>query len=201
MKLIFISDTHGCHRELDLPPCDLIIHAGDICNKGNIKHVSDFISWYEELDIEHKIFIQGNHDRDFNQNNQSIIPEKIPDNLVYLHHSLIEIRDWKIWGSPFQENTEINTWDMIPNDIDIVITHNPPYGILDKAPSGNLRGCNKLRSRIHQISPRLHLFGHIHHSYGKIEKDKTTYMNGSNYEAGKKKLTRPYFILDLPDEK
>ncbi len=197
MKLIFISDTHGCHRELNLPEGDMIIHAGDICNQGNVSHVEDFLQWYSDLDYKYKIFIQGNHDRDLNQNNESIIPTELPNNLIYLHHSSIEIDGLKIWGSPFQEENEESDWSMIPEDADIIITHNPPHGILDTAPSGNLRGVEKLRERIEKIQPKLHLFGHIHFSYGRLETEKTLYLNGSNYEASIDAIQNPYFLIEL----
>ncbi len=197
MKLIFISDTHGCHRELDLPKGDIIIHAGDLCNQGNQAHIDDFLEWYSALDFEYRIFIHGNHDRDLHQNNIPIIPENIPENITYLNNSFIHIQGLKIWGSPFQEEDDEMGWEQIADDSDIIITHNPPYEILDKAPSGNLRGSKKLRERIHQIQPKLHLFGHIHFSYGQIKIGETLYMNGSNYKATEERIINPYFEIDL----
>jgi len=37
MKIIFISDTHGLHEELDLPNGDILIHGGDISRSGKKK--------------------------------------------------------------------------------------------------------------------------------------------------------------------
>lgn len=34
MKFVAISDTHGKHDQLTLPPGDLLIHSGDISMKG-----------------------------------------------------------------------------------------------------------------------------------------------------------------------
>ena len=39
MKIVFISDTHGFHRKLALPEGDMIIHAGDVSNKGARKEI------------------------------------------------------------------------------------------------------------------------------------------------------------------
>ncbi len=197
MKLIFISDTHGRHRDLEIPKGDIIVHAGDICDKGNKEHIQDFLEWYSNLDFEHKIFTHGNHDRDLERNNISLIPDSIPENITYLNHSQTIINGIKIWGSPFCEEEGEEDWDFIPQDSDIVITHNPPYNILDKAPSGNLRGSNVLRNRIHQIQPRIHLFGHIHFSYGHCKLGKTSYYNGSNYKASLKKIIHPCFEIEL----
>lgn len=53
----------------------------------------------------------------------------------------------------------------IPDDIDIVMTHGPPMGILDWCPQGNL-GCKNLLRAIRGVKPLMHCFGHIHESSG-----------------------------------
>ena len=56
-----------------------------------------------------------------------------------------------------------------PNDTKILITHGPPYGILDQSSfaDGTLRkehlGCEDLMNRIKELKELdLHFFGHIH---------------------------------------
>jgi Icc-related predicted phosphoesterase len=59
-------------------------------------------------------------------------------------------------------------WDMIPTTTDVLITHGPPHGILDKAADGVLCGCRELLTAVKtRVKPRLHIFGHIHEGYGK----------------------------------
>jgi Icc-related predicted phosphoesterase len=71
-------------------------------------------------------------------------------------------------------------WDAIPDDTDIVITHGPPRGILDRAARVGIGvGCEFLAARIDEICPQLHVFGHIHEAYGRLNGDKTTYVNAS----------------------
>lgn len=197
MKIITISDTHGCHRELNLPKGDMLLHAGDICNMGNKDDVNDFIEWFSELNFKYKIFIRGNHDWDL-INNKSLVPEKLPDNIIYLNHSGCDINGIKIYGVPYLEEYPDSTWDDIPNDTNIVITHNPPYGIHDKAPNGRLRGSENLRNKILEINPILHLFGHIHVSYGQSKIGKTAYINPSNYQALLDKIGRKPIIFNYP---
>ena len=57
MKIIAISDTHGKHRNVDLPQGDMLIHAGDVSSRGLEDEVLDFLDWYESLDFKYKIFI------------------------------------------------------------------------------------------------------------------------------------------------
>ncbi|KAF2154144.1 hypothetical protein K461DRAFT_267200 [Myriangium duriaei CBS 260.36] len=51
--------------------------------------------------------------------------------------------------------------------IDIMITHGPPYGLLDMSARGNIKvGCPHLLNALQHCRPRLHCFGHIHEGWG-----------------------------------
>ena len=62
MKIVLISDTHGLHDKILLPQGDMIIHAGDVSNKGTYGEVTSFLHWFKNLPFKHKVFIAGNHD-------------------------------------------------------------------------------------------------------------------------------------------
>ena len=66
----------------------------------------------------------------------------------------------------------------IPADTDVLITHCPPYGILDFDDGINY-GSTELLARIKEIKPRLHLFGHIHKQHGVKKDGSTTFSNGA----------------------
>lgn len=51
-------------------------------------------------------------------------------------------------------------------DIDIMLTHGPPYGILDTTWQDEEVGCENLRRAVQRCRPRLHCFGHIHEGWG-----------------------------------
>lgn len=98
-------------------------------------------------------------------------------------------RTLKIWGSPwtkcfpgmheackaFTVDTEeelADKWSLIPHDTDILITHCPPYGILDgvhrmNSPEVEYTGSPALFKALGEIKPKLHVFGHIHEHGGK----------------------------------
>jgi len=67
----------------------------------------------------------------------------------------------------------------IPENIDVLITHGPPFGILDKTVRGEKVGCQDLLAAIKRIKPKFHIFGHIHEDYGTVTKDETTFVNAS----------------------
>lgn len=191
MRIALISDTHGQHDGLALPDADLLIHAGDFSQRGRLPEVQDFMQWFGRQRHAHKVVIAGNHD--FLADRE---PERfaslIPDGVTYLNDSGVEIEGFKIWGSPIQpwfhdwafnrqRGAEIKRhWDMIPDDTDILITHGPPYGILDKIETGGLVGCEELTQRVASIQPRLHVFGHIHEAHGQEQRGMTTYVNACN---------------------
>ena len=63
MRILHLSDTHGCHRRLhDLPPADIVVHSGDFTMNGSEQEALDFMNWFCDLPHSQKIFICGNHD-------------------------------------------------------------------------------------------------------------------------------------------
>jgi len=95
------------------------------------------------------------------------------DNIHYLEHEGIRLFGYNIFGSPYippisdwafmlnaKERRE--KWQQVPATTDILVTHTPPLGIMD----GSHRGCESLLAELSRISPRLHIFGHVHESYG-----------------------------------
>ena len=196
MKFIAISDTHGCHRQLNLPKGDVLLHAGDVCNQGNKEQVEDFLEWIKELDFEHKILIRGNHDIDL-KTGLSLLNDEMPKGVIQLDHSGLEINNIPIWGIPFPLDWKNRTWESIPGNTQILITHQPPFSILDHPPFSPSIGSKRLLQKVKSVQPKVHLFGHIHASYGKKEIDSTLYLNASAYKASKKRIVNEPFVFEL----
>ena len=191
MHILHLSDTHGHHRALkDLPTADLIVHSGDIGFAGTDSEFIDFINWFIKLNYQYKILVGGNHDSYIEEEDAEQIQKILPKNCYYLCHSGVTIEGLKFWGVPIfvSENISGVYFDMlekIPSNTDILVTHQPPYGILDKAEPYNF-GCRELLDIVLAIRPKYHLFGHIHDAYGMEKKEHTTFVNASivdeNYE-------------------
>lgn len=202
MRFVAISDTHGKHRGLNLPDGDVIIHSGDFCHYGSDSDVHDFLSWYQDLEYETKILIAGNHDF-FAAEHSERFKEILPKEITYLNDSGITIDGIKIWGSPVQPDligwafgklrgSEMKVhWDLIPNDIDILVTHTPPYGTLDKPRSGKSIGCEELSKRLEELQVKVHIFGHVHASYGEEQSGQTKFINASNIDSAKGLVNKP----------
>jgi len=199
MKITLISDTHNKHKFVtnDLPGGDLLIHAGDISSMGYEHEIREFCKWFNNIDnYTHKVFIAGNHDWGF-QNNLEIVKEILDfyENITYLqdNSTLLGEDMVSVYGSPWQpefynwafnlprQGVELKEkWDNIPNNTDILITHGPAYGYVDKVigRTENL-GCELLTERIKELKPKIHVCGHIHTGYGYTFDGDTHYINAS----------------------
>ena len=185
MRLIHLSDTHGLHEQLlDLPKeADIVAHTGDITENGTIEEAEGFIEWFCSLPYRHKIFIAGNHDLCLYGANI----EGLPDNVHYLCNEAITIDGIKFYGVPMflQDDLEGNFPDLyscIPDDTDVLLTHQAPLGILDEQDGINF-GDYYLYKRVIEAKPKYHLFGHLHHT----EKTRMTFrgVRFSNAAGGK----------------
>lgn len=209
MRIIFISDTHSQHRLLTaMPEGDIIIHGGDLTMRGSTEEADDFIDWFASLKYSHKIFIAGNHDFCFEEVIVDDIKRILPNNIHYLYNSGIEIDGIKIYGSPITptfHNLAFNRergenmkcyWGEIPMGTNIVVTHGPPLGIRDRTANGTNIGCENLLSRIKEVKPKYHLFGHAHEDYGEFEGENTKFINGSILDERYNSVNRP-IVIDI----
>lgn len=198
-KIVAISDVHNRYKDLVIPKCDLLISAGDYSSKGYDHEVKNFHKWLNKQPATDIISDQGNHElgveKDF-LNAKRIALEECP-RVHFIDEGLVEVQELKIWCSAItpefcnwawnRNGLEIQKhWDMIPEDIDILVTHGPPYGILDQTTfaDGTIRpdhlGCQKLLERIKIVKPDLHFFGHIHAPGGRaVSAFSTTFYNAA----------------------
>ena len=157
------------------------------------------------LPFKHKVWIAGNHDLDLENfpEFEKYVIKKFPK-LIYLKNSSVVINKIKIYGSPWTinfNNWAFNlsaeklkkVWTQIPSDTDILMTHGPPEGILDKNLDGFPCGCVHLKSAVERVKPKLHVFGHIHEAYGmrQVQGEGTIFANASIQDYQKNELNAP----------
>lgn len=206
MRLICLSDTHGLHAKVQLPPGDVLLHAGDVSNQGRLDEIGHFLSWFGRVgEFRHRVMIAGNHDFAFERTPQ-LAEGMVPDNVIYLRDSEVEVGGLRVWGSPltpafmnwaFNRSDEelAQHWTRVPAGVDVVVTHGPPRGILDTVlPEGQAVGCPHLRRVVGEVRPRVHVFGHIHEGYGRAERDGILYVNASTCDAGYQPVNPPVLV-------
>jgi len=192
MRLIVISDTHGLHNRIEgLPDGDVLVHAGDFMNSGyDATDIWSFNRWLAEQSFESRIVIGGNHDRFFQDSPEDA--RSLLTNAIYLENSGATINGVSFWGSPYTpeflnwafmypRGAEARKyWDQIPDGLDVLITHGPPFGILDQVtPGGEHLGCAELLKAIEEKKPKVHIFGHIHGGAGTFDSGATRFINAA----------------------
>ncbi len=217
-KLIIdiLSDTHNQHGSFECPGGDILLHSGDVSARGSDQEILNFINWLEQQPYDHKVFIPGNHDWSLERNFAYWKDECTKRRIFLLNDSGVILKSMndpyniQVWGSPVQpwfhswafnrartqeEATSQHGWikphwDMIPNNTEILLTHGPPYGILDEVTTINgdsyhpprLAGCEELAKRVPETDIKLHVFGHIHEGRGFAYRGEKTYINGSSLD-------------------
>lgn len=212
IKIWHISDTHSFHKLLEIPDgIDLVIHSGDCSNSRdpyvNETEVRKFIDWYKDIPIKNKVYVAGNHDTSIEKG--LVTKKDFSDvGITYLENEYATLCGLKIFGSP--HTPQFGQWAFMKDrvklerfwrkamneDCDIVVTHGPPKGALDKSydRDGKMEHCGdrSLFNRIREISPGLSLFGHIHNTEDiinagvlKFSVGETLYSNGSVVTDGK----------------
>jgi len=200
IKICAIADSHRNHWNIKVPKCDLFFFVGDAEING-ILPLHDFNDWLGVIPAKHKIVVGGNHDSELERIGKEEC-KRLLTNCIYLENEFIEVGGFKIFGSPFSpefnrwsfmryDNDLKEIWATIPLETEILITHCPPFGILDQVlPRDDSQGSRTLKDRVKDVHPYLHLFGHIHEGFGQYTDGKTDYYNCSVLDE-QYKLTNP----------
>lgn len=230
------------HTKLIIPECDVLIHSGDIGGRTSLVELTEFLIWFEKQPAKVKIFIGGNHDicldKEYPNDKDSVLREVLREqnrkakeiiesyNVKYLENTDYVFEGVKFYGSPItpsfhKSNWAFNAdrgeeikkyWSRIPSDVDVLITHGPPYGILDTIPEKFKqtidedihRGCHDLLAVIKKrlFSLKLHCFGHLHNHYGVVSEPvsksrEILFSNGSILNEGYKQIVIKPLIINL----
>lgn len=197
MKVCAFSDIHG-NLDFSITPCDLVLICGDIIplkiqqstygSERWLKH--KFIPWCNKLPCEKVIFIGGNHDRFLDHHGNKVKTMLENNNKIsYLNCEFYEYKGKRIFGSPLckifgywyfmlsykmQDSIYDKIADELEKKIDIMITHDAPYGISDICMQENCPWTNgthignesllKFINKLKDKAPSILLHGHLHSS-------------------------------------
>lgn len=193
MRIVAVADTHTFTEDLVVPDGDVFVHAGDLCRGGELDELRGVAEWIAGLPHRHKIIVAGNHDWCFVH--EPAAARAMLGDAHYLEDSELVLDGMRFYGSPWQP--EFNDWAFnlprgeplarmwrkIPTGLDVLITHAPPEGFGDRTPVAGRTGCADLLRRIAEVTPRLHLFGHIHQDGGVWRDGATVFANVTTWEC------------------
>lgn len=181
LRILVISDTHGCESQLlkyvnvnsynkeqfnpyQLPLADILIHCGDFdSHAGSRKNGLDtFLAAQTHIPI--KIVVRGNHDP--RMPGSALFPRSRA--LFVTTPMTMELEGGIVLAlRPHSRNkNEV----LLPPNCDILVSHEPPYGVLDYTYHNQRAGSVSLRSCVEssQTKPALWLCGHIHEGRGAV---------------------------------
>lgn len=193
IRIVCVSDTH-CTQP-GLPGGDVLLHAGDLTNKGSFEEIQAQLHWLNTLPHKHKVVIAGNHDVLLDPDYVARFPDRIYEgegtsrsdltwgDIVYLNNSTVRLafsdhgpRSLAVYGSPWTE--QFGTWAFQYPPIRDMWSDSVPVGGEDEfvvllthgPPKGHLdlegKGCPHLLREIWRVRPGLVVFGHIHAGRG-----------------------------------
>ncbi len=188
LKILCVADVQGdmkiwknIEKAIKKHKPDVVINAGDFMDKRDSKKI------FDKTKVK-TFFVHGNWDMNLETDNE--------ENVSILNNMMEEYKGYYFLGvdSRFffhKEMYEI-TKDIDPSKL-VLITHEPPFGILDLSYLGNNAGLIEFREFTDTKCPIMHVFGHIHESSGILEHEKTLYVNAAALE-----LKRVYLVT-LPE--
>ena len=208
MRLVCISDTHMQLNDVGpWPAGDILIHAGDLTYRGTPMEVQQELATMAALPYATKLLVPGNHDWLFSDDPAEARSLCKQYGVTLLLDSSIMLGGLEFYGTPWMPN--FYDWAFmlprqgellaakhakIPDNVDVLITHGPPWGILDTENGSAPLGDETLIAQYLRIKPKVHVFGHIHESYGSRVKDGTTFINAASCNSKYRPVNKPIVI-------
>jgi len=231
MRIVALSDQHGHLPEI--PPCDLLIIAGDVCPDGFGRHFAmdapeQQKAWFDQTlrpwvamaPATRTILTWGNHDwcgqlctfEDSSSAASATALTIVVDNAESVPKGGAAEGAVSVWASPW--SNQFGDWAFmkapaeltpvyaaIPEGIDILVSHQPPFGYGDRCADFASRrivsvGSRELLATIDRVTPKIVLSGHIHEGYGQFERNGTRIYNVSVVDEYYQ-LVRGPTVIDL----
>lgn len=223
MKILATSDTHfavNLDREDEYgrwfpdDPEIVFVHAGDLMTYGNQSEWDSNLDWLARLPYKTKLYVPGNHDFHLSLYPGPALQEmrKIGVTVVGLpgndnYTSVTLPNGMKMLGLPYVLNlprwaNNIDEDELVLHleemkkrgPYDIIVSHSPAFGILDKiAPKVHL-GIKSYRKFLTSMQPKIWIAGHFHNNYGKREIEGCKFYNVAMCDNDYNQVNRPVLI-------
>ncbi|ELP88290.1 hypothetical protein EIN_226730 [Entamoeba invadens IP1] len=187
VRVEIISDTHGLHSQVKVSPCDILICCGDHLNFVTTDEIHTFYTWLSKQPAKYIIQVLGNHEEDIRKHKLWPTIAQIVPNIILLDNDVATIEGITFYGigSGVLSLLEMQSQSKLKGKIDVVISHDPPYKILDQSdpfpnsPQEPPQGSKLLFNEVKRIKAKMHCFGHIHNCYRYVEKYGRLYVNAA----------------------
>ncbi|KAG8156817.1 hypothetical protein KVR01_013422 [Diaporthe batatas] len=193
--ILILSDTHGMAlgEHPPFPRADVAIHCGDLTEESKLAEMRTTLGLLKQTNAPLKLVIPGNHD--FTLDTPSFRHKEYGDygEAEQLFRGAREAHGVRLLGegthrlalgngaaltvyaSPYTPS--LGDWGFqyrpdrghaygIGEGADVVVTHGPPRGVLDRTGGRERGGSAELFAAVAAARPRVHCFGHIHEGWG-----------------------------------
>ena len=233
VRVVVVSDTHGQHEQVEVPPGDLLVHCGDWTRSSSSPSIGEyrrFAAWLAAQPHAAKVVVAGNKEVYMDTATCTRYKERPLSEVLEVQALLLEAQgitylqdsgfqyakeglELLVWGSPwtvrngrpgkaFQVEAEElgGRWEEVPEGVDILVTHSPAQGRLDRTEQGVAAGCRRLREVVDRVGPLLHLCGHIHEGRGVLRHGATTTANAAVMDQ-RNRVTGEAMVFDIGSDK
>ncbi|MBQ4480408.1 MAG: metallophosphoesterase family protein [Victivallales bacterium] len=185
MKILYCSDLHGNYAALEcLPEADMVLVGGDFTTFGSPEEFREAVGLFARRFPKFHA-VAGNLD-----------PGKTADQILQECGHLLSLSPMRVEGvtlmgvggshqcprpTPYEWNdqeTETRLAAVQVSQVDILVTHAPPFGFgADVISNGVHVGSHAIQRLAARLTPVLHLCGHIHEAAGVFDENGTVLVN------------------------
>lgn len=203
MRVVCISDNHDQNLSTKfgtIPDGDVLVHVGDGSAVGReparFTRVARNIRNAAGRKFKEILYVPGNHEPYALYHPDEIREIFANYGITMLHDEGITLGDGvTFWASGWLQphigfggeygGDFHKLWDTCPEHVDVLLTHQPPYSIMDKSgPDSPIPGDRIGSTTIYwevfrRVRPRLHVFGHNHNEHGVMVIDGIVFVNAA----------------------
>jgi len=181
MKLLLFSDLHSDLRAAAelvklSDGVDAVVGAGDFCNaRRGLEEIIRALSKIQKPTV----LVPGNAESDDELQHACRTwtrahvlhgrQQTIAGVVFYGIGGGIPVTPFGSWSYDFSEAQALKLLENCPSR-EVLVSHSPPRGVLDRSADGRSLGSTALRETINTKKPNLVVCGHIHASAGRIER-------------------------------
>lgn len=211
MRIVATSDTHFPVDVKLIPDGDVFIHAGDLLSMGTPDEWNANLDWLTKLPHRTKLYVPGNHDFHVvlypgpavqQMREAGFIVLGLPNNE---YQSVTLENGMSVLGLPYVKNLDRWCFNTTEQELhqnilskmskhDIIVSHSPIYGILDKEIRGNYTGFQEYTQYLITHNPKYWIHGHVHEQYGTATLGNTKIFNVSMCNRSKQHVHMPVII-------
>ncbi|CAE7948313.1 Beta-glucosidase [Symbiodinium microadriaticum] len=212
VRIIVVSDTHGLHETLKMPAGDVLVHCGDMADRGNVEHVRSCIRWLNSLPYKEIFVVDGNHDCSIPSKmapGQAVLDMQAEFERLADHSKVKLLQDDSVLCHEGQLCIFGASWSSCEADdfakmyqtqwpVDVMVAHHHPQLPSKALPSdlepGAWQGSEALTRAVLKAHIPLCCFGHVHYGRGCVPLRRrgglySHFVNAANEKPGMKHKT------------